>query len=114
MNKANQIQAHKRDKHIKTQNKDSENIESGDTLNIHAVENRRQQYQGYLDQKEDRETEEKSTVKNKELKQKFKDDRKNYETVNGHNDFDENNLEEEEQINTQNKRANINVKDDKV
>eukprot|EP00972_Heterocapsa_arctica_P031434 4629457-Heterocapsa_arctica.AAC.1 len=80
MNKAKQIQAHKMDKHNKAQNRAAEDIDPGDTTNPHVVENRRQQYQGYLDQKEDREKEEKSTVKNNDLKRKFKDNRQKYET----------------------------------
>eukprot|EP00972_Heterocapsa_arctica_P065256 9634905-Heterocapsa_arctica.AAC.1 len=67
MAKAKHIQAYKRANDNKTQNKDLVTEESGlgevpgssnDTnsiANLHMVENRRKQYQGYLDQKEDRE-----------------------------------------------------------
>eukprot|EP00972_Heterocapsa_arctica_P089028 13129391-Heterocapsa_arctica.AAC.1 len=54
MNKAKQIQAHKRDKHTKAHNILTQDMDFGDTINAHGVEDRRQQYQGYLDQKEDR------------------------------------------------------------
>eukprot|EP00972_Heterocapsa_arctica_P008238 1205454-Heterocapsa_arctica.AAC.1 len=69
MAEAKHIQAHKRDKHNKAQKKDLVTEESGlgefpgssnDTnsiANLRLVENRRKQYQGYLDQKENRERE---------------------------------------------------------
>eukprot|EP00972_Heterocapsa_arctica_P067930 10029183-Heterocapsa_arctica.AAC.1 len=53
------MQAAKKDKHIKAQRQIMKYEDNPDTKNLHAVENIRQQFQGYLDQKEDREIEQK-------------------------------------------------------
>eukprot|EP00972_Heterocapsa_arctica_P058167 8581889-Heterocapsa_arctica.AAC.1 len=79
MEKAKQIQAHKINKCKKTKNKDqltdeqelSETPDSGSDINLnndHLVENRRRQYQGYLDQKEVRVREEEKGDNTKEHK----------------------------------------------
>eukprot|EP00972_Heterocapsa_arctica_P070784 10457440-Heterocapsa_arctica.AAC.1 len=77
MAKTKQIQAHKRDNRKRAKNKYlvteeevlSETPDSStDTNRInnhHVVENRRRPYQGYLEQKEDREREEKQVDNNK-------------------------------------------------
>eukprot|EP00972_Heterocapsa_arctica_P028276 4158042-Heterocapsa_arctica.AAC.1 len=80
MAKAKQIQAHKRDKCNKANNTDqlteeqelSETPDSGTDTNLNnnqMVENRRRQYQGYFDQKEDREREEETVYNTKDNKQ---------------------------------------------
>eukprot|EP00972_Heterocapsa_arctica_P059508 8774333-Heterocapsa_arctica.AAC.1 len=53
------MQAAKKDKHIKAQRQVMIDEDNADTQNLHAVENRRQQLPGYLDQTEDREIEQK-------------------------------------------------------
>eukprot|EP00972_Heterocapsa_arctica_P014042 2068977-Heterocapsa_arctica.AAC.1 len=65
------MQADKRDKSINAQINVMADEGEEDTQNPHVVENRRQQFQGYLDQKDDREAEHNHIYQNKQCKQTY-------------------------------------------
>eukprot|EP00972_Heterocapsa_arctica_P113850 16439442-Heterocapsa_arctica.AAC.1 len=95
------MQAAKKDKHIKAQRQVMIYEEYADTQNLYAVANRRQQYQGYVDQKEDISIEQKRFDQTHENKQNYIYYRKTHSEAENNNQQSNNsdNIMDDEQQN---------------